>query len=65
MLHTKFLEWWPSWSCDPDAANKLYFPLPINITQNLALIGKAVSEMFEIVDDGRADNGRTGAGSWL
>ena len=19
---------WPSWSCDPDAANKLSFPLP-------------------------------------
>ena len=20
--------WWPSWSCDPDAANKLSFSLP-------------------------------------
>ena len=20
--------WWPSWSCDPDAVNKLSFPLP-------------------------------------
>ena len=20
--------WWPSWSCDPDAANKILFPLP-------------------------------------
>ena len=20
--------WWPSWSCDPDAANKLLFPAP-------------------------------------
>ena len=20
--------WWPSWSCDPDAANKISFPLP-------------------------------------
>ena len=19
--------WWPSWSCDPDAANKISFPL--------------------------------------
>ena len=28
-------------------------------------IGQAVSEMFEIVDDGRADDGRTGTGSWL
>ena len=22
------LAWRPSWSCDPDAANKLLFPLP-------------------------------------
>ena len=44
MLHTKFHgiwsissredfnqlgAWWPSWSCDPDAANKLRFPLTI------------------------------------
>ena len=21
--------WWPPWSCDPDAANKLLFPLPM------------------------------------
>ena len=44
MLHTKFREnrpagsgkegfyhiwaWRPSWSCDPDATNKLSFPLP-------------------------------------
>ena len=43
MLHTKFREnrpagsgeedfdiwaWRPSWSCDPDAANKISFPLP-------------------------------------
>ena len=20
--------WWPSWSCDPDVANKISFPLP-------------------------------------
>ena len=20
--------WWPSWACDPDAANNLSFPLP-------------------------------------
>ena len=20
--------WWPCWSCDPDTANKLSFPLP-------------------------------------
>ena len=42
--------WRPSWSCDPDAANKLSFPLP----KNLALIGQEVLEkMFEIVNDGR------------
>ena len=22
---------WPSWSCDPDAANKILFPLPHKI----------------------------------
>ena len=46
-----------TWSCDPDAANKLSFPLPKEAPQkNLALIGHAVLEknMFEIVNgDGR------------
>ena len=53
--------WWPPWSCDPDAANKISFPLPKGAPQkNLALIGPAVSEkMFEIVYDGRTD------GRWL
>ena len=37
---------------DPDAANKLSFPLPVEAPQNLALIGQVFSEekMFEIVD---------------
>ena len=41
--------WRPSWSCDPDATNKLSFPLPNEAPH------KMVSEekMFEIVDDGR------------
>ena len=60
--------WRPSWSCDPDAANKISFPLPKEAPQNLALIGQAVSEkkMFEhcertMDDDGRTD-GRADAG---
>ena len=37
--------WRPSWSCDPDAPNKLSFPLHKDgSTYNLALIGPAVSE---------------------
>ena len=54
--------WRPSWSCDPDAANKLLFPLPKEAPHKiLALIGQAVLEkkMFEIVNDGRTDDGRT------
>ena len=42
--------WRPSWSCDPDAANKILFPpTQGGSTYNLALIGPAVSEkkMFE------------------
>ena len=51
--------WRPSWSCDPDAANILLFPLP----KDLASKGRGVSEkkMFEIVDgwaDGWATDGR-------
>ena len=42
--------WLPSWSCDPDAANKISFPLPKEAPQNLALIDHAVWEMFENVD---------------
>ena len=49
------LAWWPSWLCDPDAANKISLPLPKEAPhKNLALFGQAVSEkMFEIVDDVR------------
>ena len=46
----------PSWSCDPDAANKLSFPLPKEAPINLALIGQSVLEkIIEILDD----DGRT------
>ena len=51
----------PSWSCDPDAANKLSFSLPKAAPhKNLALIGQVVLEekMFENVN-GRTDDGRT------
>ena len=52
--------WRPSWSCDPDAANKLSFPLPMEAPHKiLALIGQAVLEkMFEIVNDRRRTKGR-------
>ena len=52
--------WRPSWSCDPDAANKLLFPLPKEAPHKIwLLIGQAVLEkkMFGIVnddEDGRA-----------
>ena len=47
--------WWPSWSCDPDAANELEVPL----TSNLALTGQAVLEkMFEHCER-RTDGRRT------
>ena len=52
--------WLPSWSCDPNSANKFWFPLSIGgFTQNLALIGQAISEKkrFEIVEDGGTDEG--------
>ena len=45
-------------SCDPDAGNKLSFPLPKEAPhKTLGLIGQVVSEkkIFEIVDD----DGRT------
>ena len=52
--------WRPSWSCDPDVANKLSFPLP----KEAPLIGQAVLEKmtFEIVYDGLTttdDDGQT------
>ena len=50
--------WRPSWSCDPDAANKISFPLSRRLHINLALISPAVSEkMFEIVYEGRRTGG--------
>ena len=56
--------WRPSSSCDPDAANKISFPLPKEAPHKIwVLIGPAVSEMFEIVYD---DDGRTtDAGPWV
>ena len=58
--------WRPYWSCDSDAANKLPFPLH---TQNLALIGQAVSEkIFEHCErrwTTTTDGRRTDAGAWV
>ena len=31
--------WRPSWPCDPDAVNKLVFPLPIEASPNTIVIG--------------------------
>ena len=52
--------WLPYWSCDPDSANKFWFPLSIEASQNLALIGQAIWEKkrFEIVDDVQTDGRR-------
>ena len=66
MLHTKFCEyqstgvncfyyiwvWLPGWSYDPDAVNKLPFPLPKEAPHNnLAVIGQTVFEkMFDIMN---------------
>ena len=50
----------PSWSCDPDVANKLFPPTHRGSTQNLVMIGQAVWGMFEIVANGRTpDHGYT------
>ena len=35
--------WWPSWSCDTDAAYKLLFPLPKEAPHKIGLL---VSEIF-------------------
>ena len=50
--------WRSSWSCDPDAANKLLFPLPKE-APHFALIRQAVSEekMLEIVNGRTTDAG--------
>ena len=50
--HICIREWWPPWSCDPDAANKLSFPLPIEAIEAQHKIWQAVwaKKMFEIVD---------------
>ena len=30
-----YMAWRPSWSCDPDAANKLSFPLPKEVPHKI------------------------------
>ena len=56
--------WRPSWSCDPDAANKLSFPLPIKAPHKIWLrSGKRFRrrrclKLWTTYDDGRTD-GRT------
>ena len=58
--------WRPFWSCDPDAINKLSFPLTREAPHKIfALIRQAVSKkkMFEIVNaDGCRTDGRRSMG---
>ena len=81
MLQTKFREnrpagygfyhilaWRPSWSCDPDAANKLSFPLPKEAPHKIWLgSGKRFRrrkclKMWTTTYD---EDGRTDAGAWV
>ena len=58
--------WLPSWSCDPDAANKISFPsYPRMLHIDLALICPAVSEKEMFKHCGQTDGRRTDAGPWL
>ena len=62
--------WQPSWSCDPDAANKLSFPLPKEAPHKIWLwSGKWIwrRRCLSIVnDDGRTTDGRrTDAEPWV
>ena len=46
--------WGPSWSCDPDAANKLSFPLPKETPHTIfGLISQAVifSKFLDEIED--------------
>ena len=52
--------WRPSWSCDPDAANKISFPLPKEVPHKIWLrLAKRFRRRrsLSVVDD--ADDGRT------
>ena len=51
----------PSWSCDPDAANKLSFPLPKEAPHKIwPLIGQAVLEKKIFEHCGRTDRRKGG-----
>ena len=56
--------WRPSWSCDPDAANKLSFPLPKEAPHKIWLwLAKRFQRRRSLklftTDDGRRTDGRT------
>ena len=50
--------WWPSWSCDPDAANKLSFPHPTEAPHEfwLRLAQWFWRRSLKMVDVQRTDN---------
>ena len=53
--------WRPSWSCDPDAANKISFPLPREDPHKiwLRLAKRFRRRSLSIVDDDADAGGRT------
>ena len=57
--------WRPSWSCDPDAANKLSFHLPKEAHIGFGFdwpSGFGEEDLCALWTDGRSDDGRTDAG---
>ena len=58
--------WWPSWSCDPDAANKISLPLPKEAPHKiwLWLVKQFRRRSLSIVNDDD-DGHRTDAGPWV
>ena len=61
-----YMAWRPSWSCEQDRLNKLYFPVPKWLDMKLVSIGPVVSEekMFENVDTHTHTDDR-GLSYWL
>ena len=56
--------WRPSWSCDPDAANKISFPLPKEAPHKIWLLSaqrfrrRRCLKLFTTTDDGQTTDGR-------
>ena len=60
--------WRPSWSCDPDAANKLSFPLPKGAPHKIWLFlaqrfRRRLLKMADERTEGRTTDGQTDAGT--